>query len=85
MAKKYSLSHWKADKPDAEIDDHYQEVVAEGETIKGLLRFAQLKKLDEEEYFIEHNFYELIRGIRVPDTEMVGYLYQIKQQNKKTS
>ncbi len=78
--KEFSLSHWVADKPDAEIDDHYEVVVAESDTIKGLLRYAQLKKLDDEEYFITRNFYEIIGGYQVPDSEQVGYLYELKKK-----
>lgn len=78
--KKFSLSHWTSDKPDAEIDDMFEEVVAEGDTVEGLLRFARLKKLDDEEYFIDRNFYEVINGFKIPDSERVGYLYEVKRK-----
>lgn len=54
-------------------------VVAESKSIKGLLSFARLKKLNEDEHFIEAEFVERIHGLPVPDSELVGYLNDPKQ------
>lgn len=54
-------------------------VIAESKSIAGLQKFARLKKLNEDEHYIEAEYYERIDGLKVPDSELVGYLNDPKQ------
>lgn len=76
----YELIHEEVIREDEVILDWKHTVIAEGKTIAGLLRFAQLKKLDKDQHFIEAQYCEIVDGFPDRDTEMVGYLNELPKK-----
>lgn len=57
-----------------EIADWQSTVVAEGQTVLGLLKFARMKKLDPDTHYIEAEYKDYSDGIPMRDSEKVGHL-----------
>lgn len=75
----YCLVHEQIISRNDDLESHQTEI-AEGKTIKGLLKFARMKKLDPNSHFIEAEYIEFIEGIKVPDSEYIGHLNELNKQ-----
>lgn len=59
---------------DGEIYDVSSTIISESKTLRGVLSYARMKKIDPEGHYIEKEWIEYIDGLPSKESEIVGHL-----------